>query len=108
MCITAIHGTIPQRMTEVILVPIIKNKVGYVNSQDNYRPIAITLVFSKVLEHLLLVRCESYIETLDNQFGFKEKHSTDLCILVLKEIIRHYNTLGSNMSVRFLDASKAF
>ena len=46
--------------------------------------------------------------TTYNQFGFKDQHSTDLRIFVLKERIRYYISHGSNMYVCFLDATSAF
>ncbi len=33
---------------------------------------------SKVFEKLLLVRCEEYLHTTNNQFGFKRNHATDM------------------------------
>ena len=46
--------------------------------------------------------------TCDNQFGFKSKHSAELCIYTLKEFIDHYKQRGTTVFVTFLDASKAF
>ncbi|KAL2103995.1 hypothetical protein ACEWY4_000863 [Coilia grayii] len=46
--------------------------------------------------------------TMDNQFGFKSKHSTDMCIYALKEAVEKYRGQGSTMLVGFIDASKAF
>ena len=55
-CMTSflIHGFLPESLMSVILVPIIKDKAGKINSKDNYRPIAIASIMSKVLEILLL------------------------------------------------------
>ena len=49
-----------------------------------------------------------YLFTSDNQFGFKQKHSTDLCIYTVKSIIQYYNYYSSPVYPCFLDASKAF
>ena len=46
--------------------------------------------------------------THDNQFGFKKKHSTDLCIYTLKNVIEYYRKQRSPVFACFLDASKAF
>ena len=75
---------------------------------DNYRPIALASILSKVLERLILDRISEFITTTDNQFGFKPKHSTDLCIYALKEAIDTYRRQGSTMLIGFIDASKAF
>ena len=92
----------------VILVPIVKNKCGNINSKDNYRPIALASTVSKLLEKIILYRIEHCLITNANQFGFKKGHGTDQCIYVLKEVIQTYNSLNTCISVCFLDASKAF
>ena len=51
---------------------------------------------------------ESYLVTRDNQFGFKKKHSTNLCILFVKSVINYYNLYKSPVYSCFLDASKAY
>lgn len=110
MCYTGffVHGELPDSMLSVELVPVIKDKVGKLNSSDNYRPIALASVMSKVLETVVLCRLERYVLSTDNQFGFKRKHGTDLCIFALKEILDRYNKQNSTMFLCFIDASKAF
>ena len=55
-CMTSflVHGYLPDTLMSVILVPLIKDKSGKINSKDNYRPIAIASTMSKLLEKLLL------------------------------------------------------
>ena len=109
-CMTSflVHGYLPDTLMSVILVPIIKDKSGKINSKDNYRPIAIASTMSKLLEKLLLERLNNYLLTSCHQFGFKPKHSTDACIYVLKETINSYVEKQSSVYLCFLDASKAF
>ena len=92
----------------VILVPVIKNKSGNVSSCDNYRPIALASVLSKLLEKIILNRIEHLLITNHNQFGFKKKFGEDQCVYVLKEALSLYKSLNSYISICFLDASKAF
>ena len=110
MCFTSlfVHGILPDSLMSVVLVPIIKNKCGNINSQDNYRPIALASIISKVMEKVILNRIEIFLLTNKNQFGFKKGHGTDQCIYVLKEVINLYNSLNTCISTCFLDASKAF
>ena len=75
---------------------------------DNYRPIALASILSKVLEKILLHRLELYVSIADNQFGFKRKHGTDMCIYALKDIISNYRNHNSTMFLCFIDASRAF
>lgn len=110
LCFTGmlIHGTLPSSMLSVLLVPVIKDKTGKISSIENYRPIALASVMSKVLEIILLDRFHQYVTTNDEQFGFKSKHGTDMCIYALKEAVSKYRRQNSTMCLCFLDASKAF
>ena len=51
---------------------------------------------------------DDFLSTSDNQFGFKKKHGTDMCIYVLKEVIAKYQALNSCLFMCFLDASEVF
>ena len=103
-----IHGFLPDDFMKSIIVPLVKDKTGDLTSKDNYRPIAISTPASKILEIIILNRCRQYLDTEDFQFGFKQGHSTDLCIHILKEVINYYRTHNSSVFVCFLDATKAF
>ena len=87
LCLT--HGYLPKSLIETTIVPIVKNKCGNL-SNNNYRPIAIATITSKVLELLILVKCEEFLYTSDNQFGFKSGHSTEFCIYSLQEYILNF------------------
>ena len=56
---------------------------------NNYKPIAIATIVSKLFESVILYKCEKYLLTCDNQFRFTPKHSTELCIYTLKEFIEY-------------------
>ena len=90
------------------IIPIVKDEKGDVTSCDNYRPIAITSIASKILELVMLTKFEDKLNTEPNQFGFKKGHSTEQCVFVLKQTIAYYRSLSSPVYVCFLDASKAF
>ena len=103
-----VHGHVSKPMMDTVLVPIIKDKKGDVTSADNYRPIALTTVSSKLFELIFLSRFKSYLNTTDNQFGFKLLHSTEMCVFTLKQIIDLYICMSSPLFICYLDASKAF
>ena len=95
-------------MIHNVLVPVIKSKTGRIMSKDNYRPIALASIVSKVAESIIFNRISCYLDTCPNQFGFKRNHGTDQCIYVLKEIIDAYRVMNGSVFTCFLDASKAF
>ncbi len=95
-------------MISVVLVLIIKDKTCKITSKDNYCPIALASIVSKVLEIILLSRMSDFMLTNPNQFFFKMKNGTDQCMYVLKEIIDTYRVLNGSVFVCFLDVSKAF
>ena len=102
------HGYVADDLVKVVLVPIVKSKTGDVTSKDNYRPIALACVISKVFELLLIELSADKLESDDHQFAFKAEHSTDTCIFVFKQVVEYYNRNGSPVYACFLDASKAF
>ena len=102
------HSFLPQSLLETTIVPVIKNKHGSLTDSNNYRPIAIATITSKLLEFVILMKCEEYVFTSDNQFGFKAQHSTEFCIYSLLEFVDYYKKRNATVFVTFLDASKAF
>jgi len=103
-----LHGHVPQRFMHTIIAPILKDKKGSITDADNYRPIALTSVSSKIFEYIMLFRLQCFLSTNDNQFGFKPKHSTDMCVFALKQTIDYYMSMSSPMYICYIDASKAF
>ena len=97
-------------MLSVQLVPIIKSKYGLISSKDNYRPIAIASVLSKVLEFIILERIELFclLPMKTNLVLRNNMVRTPVYIYVMAEIINRYQRLGSTVYLCFLDASKAF
>ena len=102
------HGYLPDAFMTTSIIPILKNKNGDTSAKNNYRPIAIVTAMSKIFELCLATVMDAHLVTSDNQFGFKQKHSTDLCIYTVKSIIQYYNYYNSPVYTCFLDASKAF
>ena len=87
-----IHCYLPLKFMSTIIVPIVKDNKGNLSSCENYRPVAITSVYSKVLE-LIILSCHSeYFNSSCYRFGFKPKHGTEECIFVLKSVIDFYQS----------------
>ena len=90
------------------IVPIIKNKTGDTSHKNKYRPIALVTAASKLFEICILEILKTYLITHDHQFGFKAKHSTDMCIFTVKTLVKYHTDQMTPVYTCLLDASKAF
>ena len=61
---------LPDTMMTPIIASIIKNKSEDLSENNNYRPISLATVASKLFESLILSRATPFLITCDNQFGF--------------------------------------
>ena len=101
------HGHMPEALSNCILVPIPKGQKTPTKS-DNYRPVALTLTLSKVIEQDIILQYSEFFFTCDLQFRFKKGFSTSLCTAVLKNTVSRYIHWESTVLGCFLDASKGF
>ena len=102
------YSFIPSDLMKVIIVPIVKSKCGDLSSKDNYRPISLSTVISKLFEQIIIFKLENLLYTTDNQFAFKKSHSTEMCVFALKQVIFEYNKYDTPIFACFLDIKKAF
>ena len=65
------HCYVPDAFGLEILIPIVKDKSGIKVSLDNYRPITLSSVISKLFEMVLLELFSYFMETGQLQFGLK-------------------------------------
>ena len=88
--------------------PILKdNSLGKTQS-GNYRPIMNSSNFLKIFESCLGPIIDRYIVLNKRQFGFRAKTSCLSAHIILKEIIKKYNSENSNVYSAMVDISKAF
>ena len=102
------HGYIQSDFMNTSIIPILKNRNGDTSDKNNYRHIAIVTAMSKHSELCLSRILDEYFCSGEDQFGFKRKLATDLCIYTVKSVIKYYNYFSSPLFTCFLDASKAF
>ena len=103
-----IHGFVPDNFGVGVTVPIVKDKCGNITSADNYRPITISPVFSKLFEYCILHKFGEQLTSSDLQFGFKKHLSCAHAIFTLRQVTDFFVSHGSNMYMAALDAKKAF
>jgi hypothetical protein len=101
-------GHVPNDFGKGVVILIIKDKSGNPSVVDNYRPITLSPVISKVFEHCLITVFSTFISSDNLQFGFKPGLSCSDAIFTLRTVCDYFNKRGSNIYVASLDASKAF
>ena len=102
------HGYLPDMFIKTAIVPNIKNKTGDTSDKNTYRPIALVTAASKIFELCLSIILEDYLVTHDQQFGFKKKHSTDLCIFTVKSVTKYYTQENSPVFTCFFRCIQSF
>ena len=85
-----VHGYLLSDFMKTLLAPIIKSKTGDSSDKSNYRPIALITAASKLFEICVLEILEMYLVTHDQQFCFKSKQVTDICIFTVNCIFKYY------------------
>lgn len=103
-------GTFPNFLKIARVIPI--HKGGSTMDVNNYRPISILSVLSKVLEKLLVVRVANFLRQHDvlynRQYGFREGSSTWTAVCELVDEIYGALDKRSIQGVLFIDLKKAF
>ena len=87
-------GVVPSQFKKAKVLPIFK--AGEKNSMDNYRPISLLSIFSKIMEKIVASRLQSYLDTngiLSKwQFGFRSGHST------IHPMVHFLNKIGDSLN----------
>jgi len=104
------EGTFPTLLKKARVIPIYKK--GEANQCNNYRPISILPVVSKVFEIVLKTRLvnflEKYQQMTPNQHGYRTNKSTITALAeVLQDILNAFDKM-EYAQVVFCDLSKAF
>ena len=88
------------------------HKSGSLSCFDNFRPISILPVLSKIIEKAVHGQVTAFLEDKklisQSQFGFRPKLSTELAATLLFDNIRQYVDEGNLVGATFIDLSKAF
>lgn len=114
LCIIFQHsldtGTVPNDWKIGKVIPVFKK--GDRSSPGNYRPISLTSICSKIMEHVIYSHVAHFLNSVDffhpNQHGFRRGHSCESQLALFTHDI-HLN-LDSNTptDALFLDFEKAF
>lgn len=105
-----INGVFPQELKISKITPIYKG--GQKDNMNNYRPISIISIFSKIIEKLIKRRMlkfiRKYIELDEYQYGFLKNSSTLSAAVDLVHFISRALDRGEIVTAVFVDLRKAF
>ena len=103
-------GKLPTDWCKANVTPIYKK--GDKSLASNYRPISLTCILCKVLEHILASNIVRHLDRqglmYDLQHGFREKRSCETQLIMLVKDLARNAGLGKQTDLILLDFSKAF
>ena len=104
------EGTFPTEMKKADTIPLYKSKDK--NEKNNYTPISLLLIMSKVLEKVMYNRTYNFLNQSEqffiSQYGFRTGHSCQEAIPELAVEVTRNNDMGCHIIGVFIDLSKAF
>ena len=103
-------GKVPNDWKQANVVPIFKK--GDRSLPENYRPVSLTSITCKILEHIVHTSIMDHFDThrilTDTQHGFRKQRSCETQLLVTIHDIANNLAQGNQVDVVLLDFSKAF
>ena len=104
------EGLFPAELKIANVLPLYKADDNVVF--NNYRPVSLLCILSKVFEKVMYSRLSSFLEKnqilLNNQFGFRKHHSAHMALMILLDKIVKALENGDYVIGIYLDFSKAF
>ena len=101
---------IPLEWKQAYVTPILKK--GNKSDPKNYRPVSLTSIISKIMEHILSSQIMSYLEShniiTSTQFGFRQNHSCESQLLLTTDDFARHLDSNVQVDIGILDFSKAF
>ena len=103
-----VHGHVTRFLLLATLVPIIKDKLGSLNSSKNYRSIAISSLILKLIDWIILLLFGSTFGLNDLQFAYQPGVSGYMCTYAVLETVDYFLRNGSEIFMCTMDMTKAF
>jgi len=102
------HGCVLDNTLESWVKPILKDKKGNSQDSNNYRGVALSSAWAKIIDNVILLKINRQYKVDGCQFGFKKGLSSKMAIQVLVELGNRYCKLGGSLVCGFVDLTKAF
>ena len=103
-------GIFPSKLKRAKIIPIFKDEDD--SMPENYRPISLLSIYSRIFEKLMYSRLTKFVKDChilyDQQYGFRSKHSTQHAILDIVNTILQNMDNGKFSCGVFIDLKKAF
>ena len=103
-----LHSHIPVFMLLSTLVPIIKDKLGAINTSKNYRSVCITSLVLKLIDWVIVGLFGDALGFHDLQFAYQPGISANMCSWAVIETVNYFLRNGSDVFGCSMDKSKAF
>ena len=103
-----VHSHVSLVLLLATLVPIIKDKRGSICSSKNYRSIAISSLFLKIVDWIIILLHGESLQLDDLQFAYQPKCSTNMCTWLVVETIDYFLRNGGEVFACSMDMTKAF
>ena len=104
------QGEIPQDLKQALVVLIFKK--GDKHQPSNYRPVSLTSITCKLLEHIININIMHHFDQhrvlCDNQQGFRKKRSCETQLLSTIQEIASSTAKGHQVDIILLDFAKPF
>ena len=103
-------SSFPELWKRARVTPI--HKSGPKDKPENYRPISVLPILSKICERAVHFQVMKHLEDqkllTDRQFGYRKNRSTEQAAILLSDEIRKQVNDGKLVGAMFLDLSRAF
>ena len=104
------QGKFPDSLKAARIIPIYKK--GPKSNIDNYRPISLLNIFSKIMEKLMKHFLIEFIDSKNilslNQFGFQSGKNTQDALIKFSKMLYHQLDQSNHVLSIFIDFKKAF
>ena len=104
------HGYVPQDWRQALVTPIFKK--GNRSAPENYRPVSLTCICCKVMEHIItsnvMKHAREHNILSDMQHGFRDKRSCETQLIGFVDDLARSVDKGQQVDIVVMDFAKAF
>ena len=102
------HGYVPSDLKEGMIISVLKNKMKDNRDIENYRPITIISMLSKIFEICFYKRMCCKLQTDGMQYKYVTEGRCEKCMLAVTNVTNEFLKRKSDVFIVTLDASAAF